>query len=294
LGAPAHQLASIATPAMSASTAIGMASTSLRNLLVAEMQLRPEVDVTILAPDEPASDRRINLFLYRIAENPYLKNQDFTVHAATPNQLVPAPLSLNLFYLLTPYAPNDQVNGNAAAHQILGEAMRVFYENPVVPAAHLDPGLAESREYLQIAMHTLDPEELSRIWTTFAKPFRISVLYQISTVQLDRLPAAARPMPKRVRRVGVPSVRAPFNPPGITAMSPADGPPATVLTFTGVRLAGWQATVVIADKTALSEQTLTGDTFTASVPTGLLPGFYDVQVDVSDLFRRTFLFEVTP
>ena len=176
---------------MSAATAIGMASASLRNLLVAEMQLEPTVDVTILAPDEPASGRRINLFLYRIAENPYLKNQDFTVTAAIPNQLVPAPLSLNLFYLLTPYAPNDERNGNAAAHQILGEAMRVFYENPVVPAAHLDPGLAEAPEHLQIAMHTLDPEELSRIWTTFGKPFRTSVLYQISTVQLDRLPARA-------------------------------------------------------------------------------------------------------
>jgi Pvc16 N-terminal domain/IPT/TIG domain len=281
---------------MSASTALGMASASLRNLLVAEMQLQPEVDVTILAPDEPAGGRRINLFLYRITENPYLKNQDFTVNATMPNQLVPAPLSLNLFYLLTPYAPNDQVNGNAAAHQILGEAMRVFYENPVVPTAHLDPGLAEARERLQIAMHTLDPEELSRIWTTFAKPFRLSVLYQISTVQLDQLPAAQRPMPKRVRRVGVPAIRAPFNPPTITAMSPAEGPPGpgTVLTFTGERLAGWQATVLVADKTALSEQPLTGDTFTASVPTGLLPGFYEVQVEVSDLFRRTFLFEVTP
>jgi Pvc16 N-terminal domain len=293
LGAPAYQLASIATLAMSASTAIGMVSASLRNLLVAEMQF-PKVDVTILAPDEPGNPRRINLFLYRIAENPYLRNQDYTVTAGAPNKLVPAPLSLNLLYLLTPYAPNDQVNGNAAAHQILGEAMRVFFENPVVPAAHLEPGLTEARERLQIAMHTPDPEEMSRIWTTFAKPFRVSVLYQISTVQLDQLPAAQRPMPKRVRRVGVPSVRAPYNPPAITGMSPADGPPGAVLTFTGVRLAGWQASVVVATKAALTEQPLTGDTFTATVPTGLLPGFYDVQVDLSDLFRRTFMFEVTP
>jgi Pvc16 N-terminal domain len=278
---------------MSAATAIGMASASLRNLLVAQMHLEPQVDVTILAPDEPASGRRINLFLYRIAENPYLKNQDFTVTAARPNQLVPAPLSLNLFYLLTPYAPNDERNGNAAAHQILGEAMRVFYEYPVVPTAHLDPGLAEAPEHLQIAMHTLDPEELSRIWTTFGKPFRTSVLYQVSTVQLDRLPAAQRPLPKRVRRIGVPAVGAPHNPPTLTAMSPAHGPPDTVLTFTGAHLPGQRATVVIADHTALADHPLTRDAFTATVPDGLLSGLYEVHVDVSGLFRRTFLFEVT-
>ena len=126
---------------MSASTAIGMVSASLRNLLLGEMRLTPPLDVTILAPDETGSERRINLFLYKLAENPFLKNQDVTVKPGSPNQLVPAPLSLNLFYLMTPYAPNDSQTGNASAHQILGEAMRVFYENPVVPKEYLDAGL---------------------------------------------------------------------------------------------------------------------------------------------------------
>ena len=191
---------------MSASTGIGMVSASLRNLLVGEMRLNPTVDVTILAPDEASSNRRINLFLYKLVENPFLRNQDLMVRPEAPDQLVAPPLSLNLFYLLTPYAPNDPQDGNTAAHQILGEAMRVFYENLVVPATYLDPGLAGARERLQIANHSLDPEELSRIWSTFSHPFRLSVLYQISTVQLDRLPAQ-RPVPKRVERVGVPGVQ---------------------------------------------------------------------------------------
>jgi len=278
---------------MSAATAIGMVSASLRNLLVGEMGLTPAIDVTILAPDEPGSGRRINLFLYKLAENPFLKNQDWTVQPGMPNQLVAPPLSLSLFYLLTSYAPNDPLNGNATAHQILGEAMRVFYENPEVPKTYLDPGLAGARERLQIASNALDPEELSRIWSTFSQPFRLSVLYQVSTVQLDRLPASQRPMPKRVRQVGVPDIRAPLNPPTITDMSPVGGTAGTVLIFTGVHLAGWRAGVLLADQTVVAGQPLTGDTFTTTLPGGLLPGFYDVRVDVSGLFRRTFLFEVT-
>jgi hypothetical protein len=278
---------------MSASTAIGMVSASLRNLLVGEMRLSPVLDVTILAPDESGSGRRVNLFLYKVVENSFLRNQDWTVKAGTPNQLVPAPLSLNLLYLLTPYAPNDPLNGNASAHQILGEAMRVFYENAVVPKAYLDAGLLDAREQLQITSDAPDPEELSRIWTTFSQPFRLSVLYQVSTVQLDRLPANQRPMPKRVRQVGVPDIRAPLNPPTVVEMSPASGAAGAVLTFTGTHLAGWRASVLLADKTVTSGQALTADTFTATLPTDLLPGFYDVRVDVSRLFRRTFLFEVT-
>jgi hypothetical protein len=279
---------------MSASTAIGMVSASLRNLLVGEMGLSPAPEVTVLAPDEPGSNRRVNLFLYKLVENPFLKNQDVTVRPGTPNQLVSAPLSLSLFYLLTPYAPNDPLTGNATAHQILGDAMRVFYENPVVPATYLDPGLTDAREQLQIAGNTLDPEELSRIWTTFSQPFRLSVMYELATVQLDRSAKSTRPLPNRVRQVGVPDVRAPWNPPAVTGMAPASGPAGTALTFAGVNLAGWRASAVLLDQALLAGAPLTGDTFTAAVPVGLGPGFYDVRVDVSHLFRRSFLFEVTP
>jgi uncharacterized protein DUF4255/IPT/TIG domain-containing protein len=279
---------------MSASTAIGMVSASLRNLLVGEMRLNPAPDVTILAPDETGGARRVNIFLYKLAENPFLKNLDATVRAGSPNQLVPAPLSLNLFYLLTPYAPNDALTGNATAHQILGEAMRVLYENPVVPPIYLDPGLADARERLQIASFALDPEELSRIWSTFSQPFRLSVLYQVSTVQLDRLPAATRPLANRVRQVGVPEVRAPLNPPTVTAMTPVQGGAGTTLTFTGEHLTGWRARVLVSSQVVVPGQDLTADTFTATVPAGLLPGFYEVRVDVAKLSRRTFLFEVTP
>ena len=219
---------------MSASTAIGMVSTSLRNLLVGEMKLSLAVDVTVLAPDEHGSDRRVNLFLYRVEENSFLKNQESTVLPGNPGTLVPPPLSLTLYYLLTPYAPNDALTGNATAHQILGEAMRVFYENPVIPPNYLDPGLADAREQLRIVHSTLDPEELSRLWTTFTQPFRLSVLYQVSTVQLDMLPARQSTIPERVRQVGVPGVRQPFDLPAVAGhVARQRSRRAASLTFTG-------------------------------------------------------------
>jgi hypothetical protein len=278
---------------MSAGTAIGMVSASLRNLLVGELRLSPAPDVTILAPDEASSTRRVNLFLYKLVENQFLKNQDFTVQPGSPNLLVPAPLSLNLFYLLTTYAPNDPLEGNATAHQILGEAMRVFYQNPFVPAVYLDPGLADARERLQITSSTLDPEELRGIWTTFTQPFRLSVMYQVSTVQLDQSSSAQRPLPNRVRTVGVPEVRAPLDLPVITGMAPVSGPAGTVVTFAGTHLAGWRTMVSIGAQVVLSSQVPAGDSFIATLP-DLQPGFYELRVDVAQLSRRTFLFEVTP
>jgi len=278
---------------MSASTAIGMVSTSLRNMLVGEMQLDLTVDVTVLAPDEKGGgDSRVNLFLFRLEENPFLTNQDATPLPGT-DRLAPPPLSLVLFYLLTAYAPNHELTGNTTAHQILGEAMRVLHENPVVPRGYLDAGLQDAREDLQVVNKSLDPEELSRIWATFAQPFRLSVLYQVSTVQLDMGAARRLPLPGRVRRIGVPQVRQPPARPVVSALTPPAGPAGTVLTFRGGALAGWRAGVRFGGRVLVAGEPLDGDTLSATVPDDVAPGFYDVRVDVAGLFRRTFAFEVT-
>jgi hypothetical protein len=277
---------------MSASTAIGMVSASLRNLLVGRMQLTPAVDVTVLAPDETAVARRVNLFLYKVTQNPFLRNEGWTVRRDDPATLADTALSLNLFYLLTAYAPNDAVTGNVNAHQLLGDAMRVLHETPVVPHEFLEPGLRSAREQLQVALYAVDPEELSRIWTTFSQPFRLSVLYEVSTVQLDRV-TGDRPLPERVRRVGVPAVRTSYRPPVVTGMAPTAGTAGTTLTFTGEHLDGWRCEVTLGDEQVTATDTR-DDGFSVTAPAGLAPGLHELRVEVSSLFRRTFLFEVTP
>ena len=278
---------------MSAATAIGMVSESLRELLVGEMSLAPAVNVTILSPDEPGGDRRVNLFLYKILENPFLRNLDWELKPGNPDQLVPPPLSLNLSYLMTAYAPNDPQTGNATAHEILGDAMRVFYENPVVPDTYLVAGLDNAREHIRVCQNTLDLDELSRIWSTFAQPFRLSVLYDVSVVQIDMLSDRERAMAKRVQTVGVPDLRAPFSPPIVETMTPTSGPVGTVVTFEGAHLVGWRATLRASGNTLLDALDLTTDSFTATIPAALVPGFHELRLDVSGLFRRVFFFEVT-
>ncbi len=279
---------------MSASTAIGMVSESLRNLLVGEMTLSPPVNVTILAPDESGGDRRINLFLYKVQENPSLKNLDWQVKRGEPTRLVPPPLSLNLFYLMTPYAPNDPQTGNSIAHEILGEAMRVFYENPFVPQDYLVDGLKNARERIKIIQNTLNLDELSQVWSTFTQPFRLSILYEISVVQLDMLSESERLMATRVRQIGVPDVRAPFSPPVVEKIEPLKGPAGTVVTFRGENLSGWRAYVTVMGRRILEGVELTGDVFTVTIPNDLPQGFHEIRVDISHLFRKTFFFEVTP
>src|SRR5262249_14773076 len=153
----------------------------------------------------------------------------------------PPPLSLSLFYLMTPYATNDPQSGNAAAHEILGDAMRVFYEHPIVPSSYLADGLKDATEQIKIMLDPVNVDELSQVWHTFTQPFRLSILYEISVVQLDALPAAERSMAPRVRKVGVPDVRAPFQPPAVDGIDPSSGRAGSVLGIHGHHLNGWRA-----------------------------------------------------
>lgn len=279
---------------MSASTAIGRVSETLRNLLLGEMQLLPSVPVTILAPDETGGgQRRINLFLYKVHENAFLRNQEWQVNPANTDQLMPPPLSLNLYYLVTPYANNDSNLGNATRHELLGDAMRVFHQYPIVPDEYLAGDLESAREQIKIVQNGLNMEELSQVWSTFSQPFRLSVLYEVSVVQLDQTADQQLPLPQRVRQIGVPDVRAPYRPPFVTSIDPASGPAGTTVTFTGDNLDGWTAYVRLLRQHIVADLPISGNTFQATLPGDLAPGFYQLQVDVSHLHRRTFFFEVT-
>ncbi len=279
---------------MSAPTALALVSESLRNLLLGEMSIAPEVPVTILPPDESAGNRRVNLFLYKTAINPTLRNLDWRVKPGDSSRLIAPPLSLNLHYVMTATAPSDAIVGEATAQELLGDAMRVFHQFPVVPAPHLADGLQDATEQLRIVLENPEMSELTSMWTSFGQPYRLSVVYQVSVVQLDPSSATERAMARRVQTVGVPEIRAPFTPPDLTEITPISGPPGTVITVWGHALDGWRAYARMSGRTLADAQPITGAAFALTVPAGLPPGFHELRIDISRLLRKTFFFEVTP
>ena len=87
--------------------------------------------------DPHKEDPRVNVFLYRVTENGYLQNQEIPGRGGSSGYGHP-PLSLNLHYLVTAYGNQEiLVNGSTLfqdtdAHFLLGSAMRVFHDVPIV------------------------------------------------------------------------------------------------------------------------------------------------------------------
>jgi hypothetical protein len=170
---------------MSASSAIGDVTQTLQELLQNEQQPRGMFNISLISPaDEvvqpgsPNMTPTINLFLFRVIEDQFTKNQEW--QAVGTDKLHYPPLALNLFYVLTPFA-EDKLD----EHRTLGEAMRVFYDHSIVKAPFLKGSLEDSTEELKVDLCQLSVEDSTRIWNALSKAYRLSVCYQVRIVMID-------------------------------------------------------------------------------------------------------------
>lgn len=201
--------------------AIGGVSETLRFLLLDRMERPAELGATALRVTigQPRSDvqnpfitgetPRVNLFLFRIVENGWLKNQEIPGHGNSSSYGHP-PLSLDLHYLLTAYGTTDVGNNfqESLSHFLLGSAMRVFHDYAIVndevrrirdpigePVLH--DSLRGEFEKVKLSLEPVTLEDLSKVWTALTQPYRVSAAYHVSVVQVES--RRQKPFPRRVK-----------------------------------------------------------------------------------------------
>lgn len=211
----------------------------LRDLLRRQLKVAgvPTPDVTLLPPGNALPNiNGANLYLYRVVESPSTKNQDWRGNRTRPPTPRPV-LGLQLSYLVTPLAPLPDASGDVA-HFSLGVAMLTLHENPILNDVHL-PGDAgnsiipvdadvllpesvrESYEQVKVTLLPTSVDEISRIWATLNQPYRLSVAYEVSLVEL--LPTL--PSPRRGGIVLETNVDVTtMSPPTVRELDPLRGP----------------------------------------------------------------------
>jgi hypothetical protein len=173
---------------MSSYMVVAAVSNALRRILWAEFNddnvVRPivgsEEAIVFRNPTETARDsaNRLSLWLYRVSENEFVKNQPMARANGNETLRFP-PLALNLYYLLTPFAPSGD-----ADHLLLGKAMQVLYDNS---SLLLHDSASHIAEELRIVLCRLTLEELTRIWEALREPYRLSVCYEVRVTQVESL-----------------------------------------------------------------------------------------------------------
>ncbi|MGH2398185.1 MAG: DUF4255 domain-containing protein, partial [bacterium] len=207
---------------MSNFLAVGGVSATLQGLLRDRMELpagmvRTDLQVTVSTPQseddtQAAEPTRVNLFLFRATENGALKNQ-MIPGQGHPSEYGHPPLSLVLHYMLTAYGATDD-NGlvnETRAHFLLGSAMRVLHDYPVVtdglmtvnspPTEILHSSLRGEFEHIKICLDPISLEDLSKVWTALTRPYRLSSAYTVSVVQIESRRIKTLAAPVLTRRI---------------------------------------------------------------------------------------------
>jgi Pvc16 N-terminal domain/IPT/TIG domain len=245
---------------MSDYLAVGGVSAVLRSLLTTALTSggpssllgSSSPGITALSPDliKTGSDEQpqLNIFMYYASINPALRNLGLPSMNAQGGRLSNPPLALNLHYLITAYGSNQ-----FDPEILLGWAMQVFHETPVVPRAtiqaaltgllaHVTPEnqliaastLPNQVEHIRITPEALTTEEIYRLWTAFQTSYRPTTSYQVSVVVIQDLQSFTSNLPVQRRTVTALSMQIPV----IDAVTPSNIAAGQVLTITGSNFLG--------------------------------------------------------
>lgn len=228
---------------MSTPLAIAATTSALRNLLLAGIpRLDAELSdlrVTLQPPDrarEGVTAAQLNLFLYQTTYNAAFRNADLPSRTRA-GEVGPAPLALDLHYVLTAFGRGESDN-EAVSHRVLGGALSLLHDHPLLGADELKDALAGGEVHLQpervrITPHPLPVEEMSKLWTSFQTSYRLSAAIQASVLLIDSAravraaPPVARRGPEDAGASAAAGVENPF--PHLTAATPPGGQPAVRL-----------------------------------------------------------------
>lgn len=189
---------------MSNTLAIAATTSTLRNLLLAQIPSLDtdlsDLEVTIQPLDQARkgiTKAQLNLFLYQTVVNGAWRNLDMP-RQVRPGETAFPPLALNLHYLITAYG-RGEADSDATSHRVLGGAMSVLHDHPVLGRGEIslslaNNDLADQFERLRITPLSMGVEEISRLWTVFQTQYRVSAAYEVTVVLIDsRTPVKAAP-----------------------------------------------------------------------------------------------------
>lgn len=164
-------------------------SDTLRKVLTDALQpldpMNPPIaDVSDLQGIIPIAPARITIFLFETVEDPSARNRPPALSTVPPNQILKKkpPMALLLRYMLTPWS-GDRLTD----HRLLGRAMQVLYNNPVLSGTQLLGQLAGTDQALKISLSPLTIEERARVWYAIQQPYHLSVTYEVRVVNLDAI-----------------------------------------------------------------------------------------------------------
>ena len=152
-----------------------IASTILND---SEQNISLEPPFRLLADNGDPSHSCLSIYLYRIVEDGQMKNR--SLERRNGGLLEYPPLALDLSYLVTPLTEMIDTD-----QRLLARFMQIIYDNSIIKGSDLPEALQDTMEELRITLNPITVEDMTRIWSGFLLPYRLSLSYEVKVLYID-------------------------------------------------------------------------------------------------------------
>jgi hypothetical protein len=172
----------------------------------------PGARVTTLHPGTAAlrdGDPLVNLYLFRVARNAFVSNQDLPTRTAEGRPVARPTARIDLDYMLTFFGDDTRLE----THRLLGGVVAGLHAEPALDRPLIQATIAQTpwlagstlgdrTAPVTISPVNLPPDVMARIWSEFVnQPYQLTVLYTAAAVGLDVPVEIAPSLP--VRSIGL-------------------------------------------------------------------------------------------
>jgi hypothetical protein len=175
-------------------TAIRATSRTLADHLQSEFASDPDLGpffsgggsmrVLLNTPAEMTGARSgLSVWLYRVTRDELTLNRP--PERIGPTTVRPAPLPVRLHYLISPITGVDADDATATEQVILGKVLQVLHEHPQLSGVDLKDDLQGTRAVITARFESLNVDELARIWDALERPYRTSISFEVTVVDIE-------------------------------------------------------------------------------------------------------------
>jgi hypothetical protein len=143
-----------------------------------------------LPPDRLTGNQTIGLYLFHVSEDPAVKNKVWPGRPLSPVRF--SPMGLDLHYILSSHSDLVGDAGAFREQRIIGLAMKVLHDIPVVDDATtvngvviMDAAIANGENRLRLELRAIPPEQAVSYWTAGSQSLRLSSYYSAHVVLLE-------------------------------------------------------------------------------------------------------------
>ena len=185
---------------MGNSNSIAEAGLSLVNMLKKNLTPEPIASpesIGLCMPQEP-EDFQLTAWIYNFEEQK--GGGGFRPDPADPTIERYAPMQIKLYILITAHSKAPPQTRSADEYRIIGRAMQIIRDIPVIETEYLEGSLASEEASLNVEMLKLSSDDLTKIWNNPSKPVKMSfALSVLVTLESER----TRPVGVRVNEARI-------------------------------------------------------------------------------------------